>query len=341
MPALVLWLRTGDPDLGALFSAWMDTWVDAAARAERGKPAGVVPAAIRWPTGEPAGPGPDWWDPRHHDEPKLYEWPSAVGKLADLLLLTYHMTGSERFLAPIRSMAALRRAWLAERGREDPEPGSARWCGSKLGLLAGTLAKYEILTGSAEFDDILARDSPSLSPSGAGAGREGLVDALRRNAEALRVNFPGYTGEVRFTDRVLTFPRLFDADMMFAEAVPAASRRPQPDLLYATATGDRGSFLVFPVNAVRWLTPPRDIAALVTRAGRDAFAAELFHFGAAPRAMGAELYLLAPGEYELALTDPAGAALAPASAFTAGGPGTRIRFVLPARRPCALGVRRR
>ncbi len=339
LPVLVLWLRTGDPELTALFSAWLDTWVDAAARSERGKPAGVVPAAIRWPTGEPAGPGPNWWDPRHHGEPKLYEWPSAVSMHMDLLLLAYHMTRQERYLAPIRSMAAIRLAWLKEGGGEKAEPGSARWCGSKLGFLAGTLAKHKLLTGSAEFDEILARDYASLSISEGEAERKSLTRALSRNAEALRINFPGYTSEVRFTDRVLTFPRLFGADMMFAEEVPAASRRPQPELLYATATGDRGSFGVFPVNAVKWLTPPRDIAALVTRAGRDGLTAELFHFGEAPRAMGAELYLLAPGEYELTLADPAGAALAPPAAFRAAGPRTRIRFELPARRLCVARVR--
>ncbi len=41
-PALLLWQRTRDPQLTALFSAWMDTWVDATARAEHGKPAGIV-----------------------------------------------------------------------------------------------------------------------------------------------------------------------------------------------------------------------------------------------------------------------------------------------------------
>ena len=44
-PALLYWQRTGDERLGKLFAAWMDTWVDAAARAERGKPAGILPSA--------------------------------------------------------------------------------------------------------------------------------------------------------------------------------------------------------------------------------------------------------------------------------------------------------
>jgi hypothetical protein len=54
-PALLHWFITGDPELGTLFSSWMDTWVDAAAREERGKPAGVIPSAIHWPDGQVGG----------------------------------------------------------------------------------------------------------------------------------------------------------------------------------------------------------------------------------------------------------------------------------------------
>jgi hypothetical protein len=74
---------------------------------------------------------------------------------------------------------------------------------------------------------------------------------------------------VRWTDRVFAFARLFGEDVLFPEAKPDVSRRPDLELLYATATGDRGSFLVFPMNAVRWHTEPREVAALVTNRGRD------------------------------------------------------------------------
>jgi len=47
---VLVWLKTRDPELGRPLTAWLDTWVEATARAENGKPAGVLPAAIRWPT---------------------------------------------------------------------------------------------------------------------------------------------------------------------------------------------------------------------------------------------------------------------------------------------------
>ncbi len=338
-PALLLWQRTGDEKLGALFSAWMDTWVDATARAEHGKPAGVIPAAIHWPDGDCKGPGEDWWDPRHHNEPKLYLWPAAMSYMTDTLLLTYHMTGDEKYLEPLRTMGALRLAWLKNRPKGLAKPGSSMWCAQRMGFLTGTLAKYRLLTGSEEFDDLLAHDNFAQAIGPSDVERTALVKALRQCALAMRVNFAGFTREVRFTDRVFSFPRMFRGDMMFTQAMPGNSQSPNLPLLYATATGDRGQFGIFPLNSVRWLTPPREIAALVTHSGRDRFSAELFHFGPAVRPMSAEFYLLQPGHYTLEIGPRDGkAAAAPPIEFTVAGPRTKVAFELPAKVLCVLRI---
>ncbi len=339
-PALLYWQRTGDERLGKLFAAWMDTWVDAAARAERGKPAGIIPSAIHWPDGRVGGAGEDWWDPRNHGEAGLYRWPSAMGMMCNTLLLTWHMTGEEKYLRPLRSTAAIRLKYLKDRPKQAPAAGTEAWCAKELGFLAGTLAKYRQLTGSTEFDELLARDHHAYMTLGAGGDRPALVSALRDGAEALRVNFPGYTSEVRYTDRVLRFPRLFGRDMMFREAV-GGIKTPNPSLLYSTVTGDPGGAGYFPLNAVRWLTPPRNIAALVTQADTERFTAELLHFGDGPRRISAELYLLSPGRYSFEIR-PAGAATAVKAPMplSVTGRRTRISFDLPARKLCILSIRR-
>jgi len=336
-PALLLWLRTGDPDLGALFSDWMNTWVEASARAERGKPAGVIPAAIHWPEGHIGGAGPDWWDPRNHSEASLYAWPSpAMGMMCDTLLLTHHMTKDARYLAPIRALAALSLKHLAASGEAgDPAPGSEAWCARQLGSrLAGTLAKYRRLTGDTRFDAVLTHDLPSALTVFDEPDRAKLVAALRNTAEALRVNFEGYTREVRYTDRVLKFPELFRMKGMINTA---GIKTPDPVLLYSLATGDPGDMGYFPLNRVRWLTPPRDLAALVTRAEPGCFEAELYHFGADQRPMAAELYGLNPGVYRLTVSHAA-KPLGPSTPVTVNGPRARIVFRLPPRLLCTVRV---
>lgn len=336
-PALLLWQRTGDPKLGQLFTAWLDTWVDAAARAERGKPAGIVPSAIHWPDGAVGGNSPDWWDPRNHGEHTLYLWPSALRMLNHSLLLAWHMTREDKYLQPLRSMAAIRLRWLKQPVKDAPA-GSEAWCAHRLGLLAETLAKYQRLTGSREFDELLARDGGGALALDSAAGLKTTTAALQASAEALRINFEGYTSEVRYTDRVLRFPTLFGRDVMFVEAV-SGIQKPDPQLIYSLATGDPGDCGYMPLAAVRWLTPPRDVAARVTATGKDRFSAELFHFGPKPRAMGAELYLLAPGRYVGELRYGEGKRGGEPLAFSVTGARTRISFALPAQRLCTLEVK--
>lgn len=296
-PALLLWQRTGDAHMGRLFTSWLDTWVDATARSERGKPAGVIPSAIHWPDGAVGGVGEHWWEPDNHTDDPLYVWPSSMSMMLNTLLLAYHMTGDAKYLEPLKSMAQMRLRYL-ESPVEYPEPGSEAWCGSKLGGMTGIAAKYKLLTGEEELDDLLAQDENPYVSLRLHGKREAITEALRRNADALRINFEGYTSEVRYTDRVLRFPSLFGANSMYEKALPAF-HSPDPALLYSTATGDPDAGIDFPVNAVRWLTRPREIAALVTASGPDRFEAELFHFGESPREMGARLYLLKPGTYSV------------------------------------------
>ncbi|MBN1422398.1 MAG: hypothetical protein JXP34_26720 [Planctomycetes bacterium] len=331
-PALLLWQRTGDERMTRLFSAWMDTWVDAAARSERGKPAGVIPSAIHWPDGRVGGTGPDWWDPRNHGEYTLYLFPSAMDMMLHTLLLTYHMTGKEKYLEPIRSMARIRAAYLKRRPAGDLVPGSEAWCASRIGGIANVAAKYRLLTGSDEFDALLGLEMPPYLKLRLEGDRDGLTRSLERNAEALRINFEGYTSEVRYTDRVFRFPALFGDNGMFPEAV-AGIRAPDPGILYASATGDPGGAGYFPMNAVRWLTPSRDIAALVTRASKTGLHAQLYHFGEKQRSMAAEFFLLAPGTYALSVTGSA------PREFTVTGPRTRVEFAIPPRRLVDVEVR--
>jgi hypothetical protein len=336
-PVFLLWLRTGDAKLGRLLADWMDTWVDAAARDENGKPAGVLPAAIHWPDGRIGGLSTDWWDPRNHGEPTLYQWPSAMGGLTDALLLTYHLTQDEKYLEPIRSMAHIALKHTGKSAGEDATPGSEAWCAGQMGFLRGTLSKYRMLTGDESFDRLLRGDGAPVLHFRLTGDRGPLEAALADAATAFSFNFERYTSEVRYTDRVLRFPAVFQGNVRLAEP-KFPVRSPDPGLLYSTVTGDPAGPGSFPLNAVRWLTPPREIAALVTDTGPRRFAAELFHFGSAPRSMGAELYLLEPGAYRFQLL--ADDHTLHEARLVVSAPRTHVTFDLPPRKTCRLTLTR-
>lgn len=332
-PALLCWQRTGDAGLGALFGDWLKGWVDAAAREDNGKPAGVLPSTIRWPDGGVGFPDRPWWEPfplSHNDA--LYNWPGASGLMTSTLLLAFHMTGDKSYLEPIRSMAAIR-----ARHRRDPgEPkGSAPWCARQMrGFLSDALAKYRTLTGDTQFDELLAADASGYMKFRLGGDARGLIADLRRNAEAFRSNREAFTSEMRWTDRVIGFTSYY-LECLDRPAPPS----PSPAVLYASATGDPGTPLLFPMNAARWLTPPREIAALVTDTGPTAFAADLFHFGKSPRDMAAEIYLLRPGEYALTLAPKDGGPPCSRQTVRVSGPRTRVAFELPPGELVSLSLR--
>ena len=334
-PALLYWQRTGDEKLEELFSKWMDTWVDAAACEESGKPAGVIPSAIHWPDGRVGGTGKNWWQPENYGS-SLYDWPSAMTMMTSTLLLTSHMIGDDKYLKPIESMAAIRTEFLNNPPDGEITPGSAMWCARNMGgFLPDTLGKYRLLTGNDRFDKLLLSDASGYVKFRLTGHREPLESSLMRNARAFRVNRESFTSEVRWTDRVFVFHRYVNT-----YANPRLST-PSTHALYCSVTGDFGNPLYFPMNAVRWKTVPQDIAALVTDSGTSRFCAELYHFGSEPREMGAELYLLDSGKYEWAITTGGDESEELSRGQIPGsGPRTSICFTIPQRRLCMLKIRR-
>ncbi|MBN2413480.1 hypothetical protein JXQ31_17510 [candidate division KSB1 bacterium] len=335
-PALLYWQRSGDPGLQELITSWMDTWVDATARAERGKPAGIIPSAIHWPDGGIGGLGENWWTPGNYTDNPLYVWPSAMNMMTNTMLLTYYMTQNPKYLQPIRSMAEHRLRYLRNSAAEEPDPGTAGWCAERMTGIADVISKYRLLTGSTEFDTLILLDSSPYIKFRLSVDRTALTETLYRTARALRINFPGYTGEVRYTDRVLRFPQLFAIPAMYPEPLKDCFI-PDTKLLFSSCTGEPGDGLYFPVNAVRWHTPPRNIAALVTETGENRFNAELFHFGPEPRPMSAELYLLKPGEYTFKLFTGENIMIENHQ-FSINGQKGLITFTLPPYKLCKLHV---
>jgi len=214
------------------------------------------------------------------------------------LLLTYHMTGEDKYLEPLKSMAQIRLEYGD--GGGDAEPGSAAWCAAKLQSLSSVGAKFYFLTGEDDFDELIEKDSGPYVQYRLGGDLNPLEKELEETAEALRTNHPGYTSEVRYTDRVLRFPAVFGQNGIHPEADPNI-KTPDTNLLYATVTGDPGDVGYFPMNAVRWWTEPRDFAALVSESGSDRFEAKLYHFGEEERDIEIQFLLLDEGRYRWSL----------------------------------------
>jgi hypothetical protein len=271
-PILHLWQETGDPELGDLVVDWMTTWVDTASRSESGKPAGIMPTAIHWPSGDAGGPNDDWWTPGCALNAGAFEFPGALGGLTQALVLTWHMTGDESFLAPIVSMAEARRAYIND-PVDNPERGGMDWAASKLRGITEPLARYRGVTNDDSFDDLLLARADGYIQFRITGDIEPVINDLQRMMRPLRVNEASYTTEVRYTDRVRKFADNY-LNYYLDEEIPSLDT----DFLFEMLTGSFGDASYFPQQSVRWVTSPVDFAAMVTAVDDETVEADFYVF---------------------------------------------------------------
>jgi len=327
-PSILLWQRTEDPALGEPITEWMENWVAASASSERGKPAGIVPSSVQFPSGLPGGPEAHWWNPGCHYNDQTFRFPRYLSGMLRTLLLTEQITGESTFLEPIHALAEHRRAYLADT-LPAPVEGNLSWAVAQNGgALSDALSKRWLLTGDPQYDDLLAAEGSAYMRYRLSGDEAILTDAVTANLAALAYNEVQFTSEVRFTDRIFQFHNKY-ANNYQETSTPNLDAK----LLYNMVTGDVGDHAIAPLNAVRWLTDATDIAILVTGQSTDHLSAKLFHFGEASRDMGAELLRLTPGTRDWELVCDADG--------TSGGAVTTsetLSFSLPAQQLCVLTV---
>lgn len=301
-PVLLYWQRSQNQQLTELFLPWLETWRDAALREENGKPAGIMPTAIHWPDGKVGGIGENWWEPENTHEP-IYNWPGGIEYIYFSLLLAYQISGAEKFLDPIKAAADIRKEYVSQKNPKPGIPGSLNWCASQLGgELAPVLAKYRWLTGDQSYDELLKNDANGYLQYALFNNFGAFEEELNFHADAFRNNQAIYTSEVRNTDRVIAFHRNYLKH--YYENLPSPQR--VCDLLMSSVTGEMGNVGYFPVNAVRWLLAPEDLAVLVTESSEEHFKARIFNFRETLRTIPAELYLLEEGNYHFEVKDESG-----------------------------------
>ena len=327
-PAILLWQRTEDPSLGDPIAEWMQSWVAVSASSERDKPAGIVPSSVWFPSGLPGGPGADWWNPGCHYNDQTFRFPRYLSGLLRTLLLTEQITGEAAYFEPVHALAEHRRAHLAGT-LPAPVEGNLSWAVEQTGgALRDVLSKRRLLTGDPQYDDLLQAEGSAYMRYWLSGDEAILTDAVTANLAALAHNEVQFTSEVRFTDRIFQFHNKYANEFSDAQ-IPNLDAK----LLYNMVTGDVGDHAIAPLNAVRWLTEATDIAILVTDQSTDHLSAQLFHFGDAPRDMGAELLRMTAGTRDWAL-------LCDAERLAGGAvaEGEALSFSLPSQRLCTLTV---
>jgi hypothetical protein len=200
------------------------------------------------------------------------------------------------FFEPIHALAEHRRAYLAGT-LPAPTEGNLSWAVEQTGgALRDVLSKRRLLIGDPQYDDLLEAEGSAYMRYWLSGDETLLTEAVTANLAAVAHNEVQFTSEVRFTDRIFQFHNKY-ANRYQEVQTPNLDAK----ILYNMVTGDVGDHAIAPLNAVRWLTEPTDIAILVTGQSTDHLSAKLFHFGEEPRDMGAELLRMTAGTRDWAL----------------------------------------
>ena len=251
LPAWWVWWYSRDPEVEELFVRWAESWLDAAMSTDKGKPEGVIPAMIAWPTGEIGGlDAPNWYEGKQ-DGSVNYKWERQQYKsyISTLLTTAYEATGNTSFLEPLRLESELAEKYLrGPGGGREPDVGSEEWAALILGQKA--INRYQAIL-----------DAYGL-PGGTSAPEiwtpEEVVTTCENGHDYIEKCYPLMTTEASATDRV-AFVGIIN-----------------PFLIYTG--GSTGGALLAPKFTYSGVDLGRDFAAMVRQADRNGAVISLYKF---------------------------------------------------------------
>lgn len=277
-----------NPELIRLFSEWGNAWVNDADRAENGKPAGVLPAAIAFENDGIAAHTGKWYDPGLAYD--YYRWESLghVNELQAQLIGMYAITKNKAFLKPLNFCYDLMISAAKETLPENPEPGSLNWVkqvllkggvdkGDTDNPMADVFAMARQLSGSQRYDQLIEAQGSAYNKYLIHGDTQVLNKGLEEVLASLRYNFPLLTNEVKYTDRVYV---------------------PGSDLLFGMYTGHFGAGYEYPAVVATWKNTGPDLGILVRGGNATSARVSFFNFGT-DRAVTMQTWQLQPGLYAL------------------------------------------
>jgi hypothetical protein len=299
----------GHPEIMRLFSEWGLGWVEATARTDGGKPAGVIPAGVR--VSDDSFP------------PKWYATPgySAIGTaryselLYEHLLAMWLFSGNAKFLEPMHG--TVRFIIEQRRAGGDGPAGSPAWVANQLWpQVREVVSKWRLISGDTRCDELLRADAMPYVKQLLGGDEKVVLENLRQTAEGNAQRFEMLTSEVLYTDRIFIRGH---------------------EHLYAMYGGGIGDTSGCPGWAVRWEKAGEDLAAWVVEATTAKFRARVYNFARSEKEFAMQHWRLAPGRYKLTLRpDASDAKPLPEHEVELKHRGDSVPVRLPARRALAI-----
>lgn len=263
---------------------WADAWLEDCRRTDRGKPYGIVPAAIRYHDDAVGGHGANWYEPGLFWT--YYDF-SGGHLMLQQFLAAYDLLGDARYLEPVETAIRL----LARYGAAEldaSQAGSEAWVVNKLRKAKSTGEVFHVwrtLSGNTGYDHLLQQFGSeynkfllSRDPSFLEATSRSMTEALTCQGELL-------TREGYFTDRIEI------ADLHSGQHWDTAH-------LEAIYTGASLNEAFYPFYAVTWQQLDRRCLPVVLSATSEQVDLLVWNSSTEPQIAEMLLWRVAPGRYE-------------------------------------------
>ena len=272
--------KTGDYQAKELLHQWSLGWEKSAMESKKGKPVGIIPASVAFPSTEINGTENNWYNPNMYWE--YFDWSLAAGsRIYDQLLFTYLLTDDSVLLKPLISSLELIQKYESIPSNNVYKVGSEAWADSVLKSKEeywNVVEQYRFATLDSRFDSLSYKYGTPYSRYRLTGDVSFLEKELENFLENVRYNSPLRTTEVLHTDRVYY---------------------PGSETIKAMLSGDGTFEGTSPYEYVSWEDTDDYLTALVKDAGPEKLTVQLFSYSPDKLEITMRVWRLKKGKYNI------------------------------------------
>lgn len=264
---------------------WGDAWLEDCMRTEKGKPKGIVPAAIRFSDDAVGGHADNW----HHPGMfwNYYDYHGASDMLMEFMT-NYQLFHDPKYLQPIEMSLELVKKYQGLRAAPK-EIGSEAWAAYTMMRSGGfwdVAELWRLAASNAQYDDLLKQRGSAYIKFRLTSNDQYLRDELTAVLKDVRENLPLITTEGYFTDRI--------------EVRNLRSREDRgAGILESMYLGAPLVDLFYPFSPIFWNGFDTSFSALVLNASPTGLTASMFNHATTVQQGRISFLQLSPGRYVL------------------------------------------
>lgn len=278
------------PKAMQFLTEWGDAWLEDCLRSDKGKPKGIVPAAVRYSDDAIGGHADNW----HHPGMFWSYFDFRGGtQMMQQLLATYQLTGERKYLQPIELALDLVQKYR-DSDTESAEIGSEAWVAGILKRsknFAEVIEQWRLMTGDDRFDDLVKAFGSHYIKFYLTGNTDYLYDGAREISEGIAYNWELVTTEGYYTDRI------YIGNLHQEKSIGSSH-------LESMYTGAALSGGFHPFYAISWDGFNDDFVAAVRKATPTELELTAYNLSDEPQTGRMLSWTLQPGEYELLQSPP-------------------------------------